>query len=159
MSRSSHRPNEPAYYFEDCRIFTVLVYIYCDAHSCISAFFSLILGSDVYKAFYGHRFKKIKKEWKVCFEECIYPEAISFIIANAEMGKNIHLHMKNVFDICYVKNFVIWRSLAKLSLKNEVLFRLRMARVRYFNSCKLQNHLFIKFLPTRSRTKTPSKFH
>ena len=53
---------------------------------------------------------KKKKEWKVCLEECIYPEAISFIIANAEMGKNIHLHMRNVFGICYVKNFVIWRS-------------------------------------------------
>ena len=64
----------------------------------------------------GTGLKKEKKEWKVCFEECIYPDAILFIMANAEMGENIHLHMRNVFGICYVKNFVIWRSLAKLSL-------------------------------------------
>ena len=36
-------------------------YLYCNAHSCIFAFFSLILGSDVYKAFYGHRSKNISK--------------------------------------------------------------------------------------------------
>ena len=44
---------------------------------------------------------------KVCFEECIYPEAISFIMANAEMGKNIHLQMR--------KFWAFEHSLAKLT--------------------------------------------
>ena len=49
---------------------------------------------------------------KVCFEECIYPEAISFIMANAEMGKNINLHTRNLA----LPESVQKHSLAKLNL-------------------------------------------
>jgi hypothetical protein len=66
---------------EDLRSYCPNIYT-VDAHSCISAFFALIPRSDVCKAFYGHRSKKIfknLKKWKVYFEECIYPEGNSFI--------------------------------------------------------------------------------
>ena len=55
---------------------------------------------------------------KVCFEECIYPEAISFIMANAEMEKNIHLHVKMFFAFVMENVLSFIHSLAKLSLKN-----------------------------------------
>ena len=49
---------------------------------------------------------------KVCFE------AISFIMANAEMEKNIHLHVKMFFAFVMENVLSFVHSLAKLSLKN-----------------------------------------
>ena len=92
-----------------------ILYIYCDAYSCISAFFTLILGSDVYKAFYGHRFKK--KNGKFVLKNASILKLFYLLWQMLKWGKISTCTKKNVFGICYVKNFVIWRSLAKLSWK------------------------------------------